>query len=207
METEKEPSMETEKEPSMETEKEPSMDTEKEPSMETEKEPSMETENEPAMETEKEPGHSSHSNNHTVEQIALLNEYEIKNDVDKEKMAYTQFANITHDMKEYEFLYPELNDSDMQVKIAQRQEFADTKYDGEIGDVEQRSNDMCNSEFTLMPHQMFVRNFLSQQTPYNSLLLYHGLGSGKTCSAIGIAEEARMYYKQLTSFSKKTLFN
>ena len=196
-----------EKEPVMETEKEPSMETEKEPSMETEKEPSMETEKEPAMETEKEPGHSSHSNNHTVEQIALLNEYEIKNDVDKEKMAYTQFANITHDMKEYEFLYPELNDSDMQVKIAQRQEFADTKYDGEIGDVEQRSNDMCNSEFTLMPHQMFVRNFLSQQTPYNSLLLYHGLGSGKTCSAIGIAEEARMYYKQLTSFSKKTLFN
>jgi hypothetical protein len=48
-----------------------------------------------------------------------------------------------------------------------------------------------------MPHQLFVRNFLSFSTPYNSLLLYHGLGSGKTCSAIGIAEEMRAYMKQM----------
>ena len=34
-------------------------------------------------------------------------------------------------------------------------------------------------------------------TPYNSLLLYHGLGSGKTCSAIGVAEEMRDYYSQM----------
>ena len=48
-----------------------------------------------------------------------------------------------------------------------------------------------------MPHQLFVKNFLSFQTPYNSLLLYHGLGSGKTCSSIGIAEEMRSYMKQV----------
>ena len=44
---------------------------------------------------------------------------------------------------------------------------------------------------------MFVKNFLSLQTPYNSLLLYHGLGTGKTCSAIGIAEEMRLFMKQV----------
>ena len=44
---------------------------------------------------------------------------------------------------------------------------------------------------------MFVRNFLSFQTPYNGLLLYHGLGSGKTCSAISVAEEMRDYLKQM----------
>ena len=55
---------------------------------------------------------------------------------------------------------------------------------------------MCNVDFELMPHQLFVKNFLSFQTPYNSLLLYHGLGTGKTCSAIGIAEEMRDYMKQ-----------
>ena len=42
-----------------------------------------------------------------------------------------------------------------------------------------------------------MKNFLSLQTPYNSLLLYHGLGTGKTCSAIGIAEENRKYMKQV----------
>jgi hypothetical protein len=39
--------------------------------------------------------------------------------------------------------------------------------------------------------------FLSFQTPYNSLLLYHGLGTGKTCSAISVAEEMRTYLNQL----------
>ena len=48
-----------------------------------------------------------------------------------------------------------------------------------------------------MPHQLFVKNFLSFQTPYNSLLLYHGLGTGKTCTAIGVAEEMRNYMKQV----------
>jgi hypothetical protein len=38
---------------------------------------------------------------------------------------------------------------------------------------------------------------MSFQTPYNSLLLYHALGSGKTCSAIGVAEEMRDYYRQM----------
>ena len=45
-----------------------------------------------------------------------------------------------------------------------------------------------------MPHQNFVK-FLSFNTPYNSLFLYHGLGSGKTCSSIGVSEEMRIYMK------------
>ena len=56
---------------------------------------------------------------------------------------------------------------------------------------------MCNVEFELSVHQIFVRNFLSFLTPYNSLLLYHGLGTGKTCSAITVCEEMRDYMKQM----------
>lgn len=39
----------------------------------------------------------------------------------------------------------------------------------------------------LMPHQLFVRDFLGADKPQRGLLLYHGLGSGKTCAAIAIA--------------------
>jgi hypothetical protein len=39
----------------------------------------------------------------------------------------------------------------------------------------------------LMPHQKFVRDFLGADKPNRGLLLYHGLGSGKTCAAIAIA--------------------
>ena len=45
---------------------------------------------------------------------------------------------------------------------------------------------------------------MSFQTPYNSLLVFHGLKNGKTCSAIGVAEEMRTYYKQL-GINKKIL--
>lgn len=43
-------------------------------------------------------------------------------------------------------------------------------------------------EFELLTHQKIVRDYLNIYTPYRGLLLYHGLGSGKTCSSIAIAE-------------------
>ena len=45
-----------------------------------------------------------------------------------------------------------------------------------------------NADFSLMSHQKIVRDYISTFTPYRGLLLYHGLGSGKTCSSIAIAE-------------------
>ena len=44
------------------------------------------------------------------------------------------------------------------------------------------------TEFKLLLHQKIVRDYLNLYTPYRGLLLYHGLGSGKTCSSIAIAE-------------------
>ena len=100
---------------------------------------------------------------------------------------------------DYKYLYPSLDDSEFNIKIATRKEFSDTKYVGKRLDkeIEEVSDEICNAEFELAPHQMFVRNFMSFQTPYNGLLLYHGLGSGKTCSAISVAEEMRDYMKQV----------
>ena len=50
----------------------------------------------------------------------------------------------------------------------------------------------CNYDtadgFTLMGHQKIVRDYINLYTPYRGILLYHGLGSGKTCSSIAIAE-------------------
>jgi hypothetical protein len=45
-----------------------------------------------------------------------------------------------------------------------------------------------SSNSGLMLHQQLVRDYLNIVTPYRGLLLYHGLGSGKTCSSIAIAE-------------------
>jgi len=97
----------------------------------------------------------------------------------------------------YKELYPNLNDKYFNRKIAEKQEFDNTKYNGSLRDINEESNRLCSADFEIAPHQQFVKNFLSYNTPYNSLLLYHGLGSGKTCSAIGVAEEMRDYIKHL----------
>jgi hypothetical protein len=45
-----------------------------------------------------------------------------------------------------------------------------------------------SSDFSLLTHQKIVRDYMNLYTPYRGLLLYHGLGSGKTCTSIAIAE-------------------
>ena len=43
-------------------------------------------------------------------------------------------------------------------------------------------------QVSLLTHQKIVRDYINLYTPYRGLLLYHGLGSGKTCTSIAIAE-------------------
>ena len=52
-----------------------------------------------------------------------------------------------------------------------------------------------NKDFSLLTHQKIVRDYLNIYTPYRGLLLYHGLGSGKTCSSIAIAEGLKTHKK------------
>ena len=105
---------------------------------------------------------------------------------------------LSENEDENDYLYPNLNDKDFNIKIASKKEFNDSKYDGTIYEnIKQQADILANADFELQPHQAFVKNFMSFQTPYSSLLLYHGLGSGKTCSAIGVCEEMRDYMKQM----------
>ena len=43
-------------------------------------------------------------------------------------------------------------------------------------------------KFSLLTHQEIVRDYINLFTPYRGLLIYHGLGAGKTCASIAIAE-------------------
>jgi superfamily II DNA or RNA helicase len=106
-------------------------------------------------------------------------------------------------------LYPHIESSDFNKKITLKKEFQNTKIKGytkeDYKNITKISDDLCNvKDFELSNHQQFVRNFLSFETPYNSLLLYHGLGTGKTCSSISITEETRKYMK-LMGHTKKII--
>jgi len=110
----------------------------------------------------------------------------------KEKENYER----QHTLTGHDYLYPDLNDPNFNIKIATKKEFYDARYNGDIKNIEEYADKMCKAKFELNPHQVFIKNFMSVQTPYKSMLLYHGLGTGKTCSAIGVAEEMRKYLKQ-----------
>ena len=55
--------------------------------------------------------------------------------------------------------------------------------------------DSKTTEFEPLTHQMIVTRYLNSYTPYRGLLLYHGLGSGKTCSSITIMEGMKNTHK------------
>lgn len=42
--------------------------------------------------------------------------------------------------------------------------------------------------FTPFNHQLLVKDYLNITSPYRGLMLFHGLGSGKTCTSIGVIE-------------------
>ena len=62
-------------------------------------------------------------------------------------------------------------------------------------------------EFNLLVHQKVVRDYLNIFTPYKGLLLLHGLGSGKTCSSITIAEGLKTNKKVVVLTPKSLLRN
>ena len=70
-------------------------------------------------------------------------------------------------------------------KLMARREFAESiQHDWEL------PNDPCDAGrgFEVTPVQRFVANFMSPKSPFQSALLYHGVGVGKTCGALQIAE-------------------
>ena len=57
---------------------------------------------------------------------------------------------------------------------------------------EQVTKKSKNALFEPTSFQKFVRDYLSSSSPYRGLLLFHGLGSGKTCTSITVAENLKL---------------
>ena len=92
----------------------------------------------------------------------------------------------------FELYYPDLNDPEFTTKINNNKEFLIHKIPDypvikSEQDFDEVSNKLCG-KFDKMLYQYFAEQFISYRTPYKSVMLYHGVGVGKTCSAITIAE-------------------
>ena len=94
--------------------------------------------------------------------------------------------------------YPSLEEEDFSSQLTRFRDFniKSKTYHPSIDELSSLADRLCNAEMELSTYQTVIRNFLSNNTPYNGLLLFHGLGTGKTCSAITVAEEHRRFLKQ-----------
>lgn len=69
--------------------------------------------------------------------------------------------------------YPEITDKDFNENIYKKKEFRDAEI------IHSKIEKSTKKEFILEPHQIFLKNFISPDTPYNGILVLHGTGSGK----------------------------
>ena len=87
--------------------------------------------------------------------------------------------------KDTDYFYPDYNDKNFSSNISNRLEF----------NIDIPKKTGCSSSvFELSSYQIFLENFISKDTPYRGLLVFHGTGTGKTCTAVTIAERYKDYY-------------
>ena len=104
------------------------------------------------------------------------------------------------------YSYPDILDDRLQEKLFLKKEFNNyqIKHRPDIT----LYNDLYNyrlkkcRNFQLSEHQQLLSNFFNPDTPYKSLLLFHGLGTGKTCCALKIASK---FYEQIKKYNTRII--
>ena len=101
--------------------------------------------------------------------------------------------------------YPDVDESDFQLKIYKKREFYYHKIPKReklenYEEINKYRDDICKGDFKLREQQIIPTNFLSPDTPYRGLLIMHGTGTGKTCTAISIAEQ---FKEQVIKYNTK----
>jgi len=93
---------------------------------------------------------------------------------------------IVENMK-INYSYPDSSDPDLQYKLYKKREFYyhATKKRPDINDyndIKEYRDNICERNFTLHEHQAMLAKYISPDTPYKGIIVFHGLGSGKCVS-------------------------
>lgn len=76
------------------------------------------------------------------------------------------------------------DDKTLEQVLYDKKEFRDLK-------LSSAENEKLNEDDILFKHQKVISRFLSNFTPYDGILLFHEMGTGKTCAAFGVVENIR----------------
>ena len=104
-----------------------------------------------------------------------------------------------------DFSYPKPADPNIQTKIFKKREynyhFINQRPKLETyEDIKNYRDQNCKGEFKLRESQAILSNLINPNTPYKGLLIMHGTGVGKTCTAISIGEQ---FKEQVRKYNTK----
>ena len=122
-----------------------------------------------------------------IEQIdeLLFQKYDKIYDKNKEKKYRKEIDNTLYGLNKFTIdRMPDKNDPRFVYELTRQLQNYHCKSLFNIKDIQGKC-DIDN--FELSNNQQFLKNFINDETPYNGLLIFHGVGVGKTCSAINIS--------------------
>ena len=104
-----------------------------------------------------------------------------------------------------DFSYPNPSDPNIQSKIFKKREynyhFINQRPKLETyEEIKNYRDQNCKGEFKLRESQAILSNLINPNTPYKGLLIMHGTGVGKTCTAISIGEQ---FKEQVRKYNTK----
>ena len=93
-----------------------------------------------------------------------------------------------------EYNYPDPADKNIQYKLYRKREFFFHKMKerpslDNYNEIKEYRDNICDRQVSLFDHQALLSNFINPNTPYKGVLLFHNVGTGKTCASIAIAEK------------------
>ena len=102
--------------------------------------------------------------------------------------------------------YPDINDPNFTKQLIKKKELYDLILDNE---------EVISEDNQVLKHQKIVSIFLSSYTMYNSLLLFHSMGTGKSIAAIYTAQSilqqrfgiTKIYFCSNTDIIRDNLMN
>lgn len=101
-----------------------------------------------------------------------------------------------------DFSYPNPDDQDIQSKLFKKREFYYHQIKprnklNSYDEIKEYRDQNCKADsFKLREQQAILSNLINPDTPYKGLLMMHGTGVGKTCTAISIAEQFKDQIKK-----------
>ena len=138
--------------------------------------------------------------NELLEKYVKYYQYNIEQDKDNAVDIQRDIDNFTYEGNtEYNGDYPELNDNNFIKLLSNKLEYRYNKSLLNINELsskcekntELKDGTIVVQDFELTNNQQFLKNFINKNTPYKGLLIFHGVGVGKTCSAINISSSFR----------------